>query len=338
MHELVWKSPSALWLLWALPVLIGSAVLAHRGTRRAALAFAGAVMAPRLMPPLNAAGPIRRTALVVAGLGLAVVAAAGPAFGVYYLPTKARGLDLAVVLDVSRSMLADDGGDTRLGRARSAISWLVDDLRGDRAGLVLFAGQTVQACPLTLDRGFSRTALERAGPGAVGRGGTQIGPALDEALRMPDTSWDRDKLVLLVTDGGDQESFPKTAAERLEERKVRVIALGLGDPSDDAPLVLDGQVVRQADGQPVAARLNDALLRDLAAATNGMYVPPEAAHRLPDLYAEHFGELRRGDNQEVQEKHHRERYQWFLLPAILLLLAQAGAATYGARRAPASVS
>ena len=65
---------------------------------------------------------------------------------------------------------------------------------------------------------------------------------------------------------------------------------------------------------------------------------PEAAHRLPDLYAEHFGELRRGDNQEVQEKHHRERYQWFLLPAILLLLAQAGAATYGARRAPASVS
>jgi Ca-activated chloride channel family protein len=337
-QELVWKTPTALWLLWALPALVGLAVLAHRGTRRAAEAFAGTVMAPRLMPPLTVGGPIRRTVLLVSGLGLAAVAAAGPAFGVYYLPTKARGLDLAVVLDVSRSMLADDGGDTRLGRARSAISWLVEDLRGDRAGLVLFAGQTVQACPLTLDRGFFRTALDRAGPGAVGRGGTQIGPALDEALRMLDTSWDRDKLVLLVTDGGDQESFPKTAADRLKERKVRVIALGLGDPSDDAPLVLDGQVVRQADGQPVAARLNDSLLRELAVTTDGMYVPPDAAVRLPDLYAEHFGDLRRGDNQEVQEKHHRERYQWFLLPAILLLLAQAGAATYGTRRASGSVS
>ncbi|MGA0870364.1 MAG: hypothetical protein ACO3UM_15645, partial [Planctomycetota bacterium] len=71
MNELVWKTPSALWLLWSLPALIGLAVLAHRGTKRAAMAFAGRGMAPRLLPPLGAGGPIRRTAFVVAGIGLA---------------------------------------------------------------------------------------------------------------------------------------------------------------------------------------------------------------------------------------------------------------------------
>jgi Ca-activated chloride channel family protein len=328
----IWNNGSAFWLLWALPVVVGLAAFAHARVRRAARQFAGPVMTPRLMPPLSARGPLRKIGLLSLGLALAIVAAARPAFGVFYLPTTARGLDLVVVLDVSRSMLADDRGETRLGRARSAVSWLADELAGDRVGLLLFAGQAVQACPLTLDRGFFRSVLERAGPGSVGRGGTKIGPALDEALRMLDTSWDRDKLVLLVTDGGDQESFPKTAAERLTDRKVRVIALGLGDAGENAPLVLDGQIVRQADGQPVSARLNEQLLRDLALATDGMYVPPDAAHRLPALYAEHFGEARRGDNQEVQEKHHRERFQWFLVPAFVLLVWQAGASAYSRRR------
>ncbi|MFO1050850.1 MAG: VWA domain-containing protein [Planctomycetota bacterium] len=335
MSDLVWNDAPAFWLLWLLPVLVATAIWSHHRVKRAAQQFAGTVMTPRLLPPLSGRGPFTRTALLTGGLLLCIVAAAGPAWGVFYRPAVARGLDLVVALDVSRSMLADDAGDTRLGRAKSAINWLADELAGDRVGLLLFAGQNVQTCPLTLDRGFFHAALNAAGPALVGRGGTKIGPALDEALRMLDTSWDRDKLVLLVTDGGDQESFPKAAADRLREKKVRVITLGLGRADPGAPLILEGKVVRQKDGQPVSARLNDTLLKDLAVATQGMYVPPEAAHRLPELYAEHFGSARRGQNQEVQEKLHREQFQWFLVAGFLLLLCQAGASNYPRRRGTA---
>ncbi|MCC6781524.1 MAG: VWA domain-containing protein, partial [Planctomycetes bacterium] len=332
LDELVWRHDSAFWLAWVLPLIVLAAVFAHRRVVRAAEQFAGRTMSPRLLPPLAAKGPAQKTACFVLGLALAIVAAAAPAFGVIYRPTVARGLDLCVVLDVSRSMLADDAGDTRLARARSAIRWLVDGLDGDRVGLLLFAGQTLQTCPLTLDRGFFHAALAAADPGLVGRGGTKIGPALDEALRMLDTSWDRDKLVLLVTDGGDQESFPKTAAERLREKQIRVISLGLGRADEGAALVIDGKIVRQQDGQAVSARLNDALLKELALTTEGMYVPPESAHRLPELYDQHFANLRRGRHDELQEKLHRERYQLFLAPALLLLLWQAGRAAYPRRR------
>ncbi|MEM7200053.1 MAG: VWA domain-containing protein [Planctomycetota bacterium] len=331
--EIVWRNGAAFWLLWILPVLAGLAVLAHRGVRQAARRFAGAVMTPRLLPPLDASGPLGKTALLTGGIALAVVAAARPAWDVYYLQTGARGLDLVVALDVSRSMLADDRGDSRLGRAKSAISWLVQELPGDRAGLLLFAGTTTRACPLTLDRGFFETSLRAANPDSVGRGGTKIGPALEDALRMLDTSWDRDKLVLLVTDGGDQESFPKTAAEALRKKNVRVLSLGLGQAEEGAPLVLDGQIVRRKDGQPVMARLNDGLLKELAVDTQGMYVPPEEAHRLAALYRENFGHLRRGQNQELQEKHYREKYQWFLIAGLVLLLLQAGRSGYRRRRA-----
>lgn len=331
--EVNWNNAPAFWLAWVLPLLVASAVVAHRGVVRAAERFAGRTMTPRLLPPLHASAAAAKTAWFLGGVMLAIVAAASPGWGVVYRPVAARGLDLVVALDVSRSMLADDAGDSRLGRARSAIGWLVDALEGDRVGLLLFAGQTVQTCPLTLDRGFFRGALADANPALVGRGGTKLGPALDEALRMLDTSHDRDKLVLLVTDGGDQESFPKAAAARLAEKGVRVIALGLGRADEGAPLVIEGKIVRTQDGQPVSARLNDALLKELATSTKGMYVPPDAAHRLPELYAEHFGALRRGQHEEMQEKLHREQYQWFLVPGFVLLLVQAGRSPYRRRRA-----
>ncbi|MBI5851323.1 MAG: VWA domain-containing protein [Planctomycetes bacterium] len=331
--EVNWNNAPAFWLAWVLPLLVASAVFAHRGVARAAERFAGRTMTPRLLPPLHASAAAAKAAWFLGGVMLAIVAAASPGWGVVYRPVAAHGLDLVVALDVSRSMLADDAGDSRLGRARSAIAWLVDALEGDRVGLLLFAGQTVQTCPLTLDRGFFRGALADANPALVGRGGTKLGPALDEALRMLDTSHDRDKLVLLVTDGGDQESFPKAAAERLAEKGVRVIALGLGRADEGAPLVIEGKIVRTQDGQPVSARLNDALMKELATSTKGMYVPPDAAHRLPDLYAEHFGALRRGKHEEMQEKLHREQYQWFLVPGFVLLLVQAGRSPYRRRRA-----
>jgi hypothetical protein len=333
MSDFGWKNLDALWLLWLLPAVAVLAALAHVGTRRAADSFAGPVMRRRLMPDLGAAGPLLRGVLFGLGLGLVVVALAQPSWNFDYVTRSARGVDVVVALDLSRSMLADDGGETRLERARSAISDLVEDLPGDRLGLVGFAGEQTVFCPLTHDRGFFLQSLRNASPDTVGRGGTLIGPALERALAVLEKEHGRDKVILLVTDAGDQDSFPKTAAQALAKQRVRVVALGIGrtGSNEKAPLVLDGQVVRDADGNPVSARVDEDLLREIATATQGLYIPPGQSHRLRELYRKYVDPLEKGESKEMQEKQRREQYQWFLLPGILLLVLQAGMAPYRSR-------
>lgn len=328
MSDIVWSRPEWLRLLWILPVFVPLAIWSHRRTVRAARRFAGEVMAERLMPKLSPLGPGLGTAGFVLGVGLVILSAAGPAWDFEYVPVEATGLDVAVVLDVSRSMLADDGGESRLERARALIDGLASELTGDRIGLVLFAGETLVTCPLTFDRAFLRQALREAAPGVAGRGGTFIGPALDAGLELLDENRERDKVLILVTDAGDQDSFPRRAAERLAEREVQVVALGIGrTASPDQPLVIDGQIIRD-EGKPVPAAVDTQLLRDLAEATRGIAIPPDESFRLNELYARHVAPLDRGVGETREEKRWIDRFQWFLLPGILLLVASAFAWSY----------
>ena len=170
MSQVIWQNDGALWLLWVVPGIVVAAVYAHRRTQRAARLLVGDVMTRRLMPDLAASGPLVRVGLFVAGYVLVIVALARPCWDYDYVSVEARGVDVVVALDVSRSMLAMDGGETRLDRARSALADLVADLPGDRVGLLLFAGDRVLTCPLTYDRGFFLQALRGASPDAVGRG------------------------------------------------------------------------------------------------------------------------------------------------------------------------
>lgn len=334
MNDVIWKDIDALWFLWLLPLAGVLAVVAHRRTRRAARMLVGDVMTRRLMPDLSPSGPLLRGLLFTTGAGLVIVACARPCWDFDYITIDARGVDVVVALDVSRSMLADDGGESRLDRAKAAVRGLVEGLTGDRVALLLFAGERVLTCPLTHDRGFFMQALAEASPEYAGRGGTKIGPALESALEVLDEDHGRDKVCVLVTDAGDQDSFPKTAAGRLARRNVRVIGLGIGrTEAPNEPLVLDGQVVRRADGTPVLARVDEALLRDIVAKTHGLYIPPEQTHRLEELYRRYVDPLEKGEAEELQERQYREQYQWFLLPGLLLLIIQAGLSPYRKRAA-----
>ena len=186
MSGLIWKEIDALWLLWVLPAVALVTVIAHRRTRSAARRLVGDVMTRRLMPDLSGAGPALRAGLFIVGVGLVVIALARPCWDYDYITVDARGVDVVVALDVSRSMLADDGDESRLDRAKAALANLVDGLPGDRVGLLLFAGDRVLTCPLTYDRGFFSQVLEDASPQSVGLGATRIGPALEESLEVLD--------------------------------------------------------------------------------------------------------------------------------------------------------
>jgi Ca-activated chloride channel homolog len=322
-----WENPSFLWGLWLLPVLVVVLVYAHR--RRAAVArkFVDPVMVTRLMPPSRSTRSwIKGTALVL-GVACLILAAARPRWGVYFEHVSARGVDLFVLLDVSKSMLAQDVAPSRLERAKSDIQDLLKRLSGDRAGLIVFAGAAVVKVPLTTDQGFFRMALAEVDTSSAPRGGSLIGDAIRKALVAMPEQQDRDQVLVLITDGEDQDSFPEEAARQAAQANVKIITVGLGDPQAGARIpVPDSQghpQYVQHDGREVVSRMDERLLKDIAITTGGAYIPAQTrAYDLGQIYDDHLAKLTRGEIRADKRKRYGEQFQVFVVLGLGLLLVQ----------------
>lgn len=321
---MIWDDAQWLYLLWALPGLAWLLWRGHRRGRAALQRFADPVMAARIAPLAAGSRQFLKGALLLAGVAGLVVAAARPRFGVYFEEVSARGVDLFVCLDVSRSMLAQDVKPSRLGRARSDILDLLPKLEGDRVGLIAFAGRPVVACPLTTDQGFFRSALAEVSPASAPRGGSLIGDALRKALDSMPEAAGRDQAVLLISDGEDQDSLPLDAADRAAARGVRVFTVGLGDPQEGGRIPVTNQAggttYLQHEGEVVWSQLDEELLKEMALRTGGAYVPAGTRdYDLGRVYSEHLASLAEGEYASEKRKRYRDRFQVFLLLGLICL-------------------
>lgn len=322
-----WGNPEVLFALWLVPLTGFLLVYAHRRKRRAALRFLDGGMAERLAP---VSGPGRlwvRAVLMMSAVGLLITAAARPRFGVVVEQVTARGVDLYVLLDVSRSMLAEDVAPNRLDRAKSDILDLLPRLQGDRVGLIVFAGAPVELVPLTTDHGFFRMALDDADPDSAPRGGSLIGDAIRRAMEGLEERRDRDQVIVLISDGDDHESFPLEAAGQAAERGIRVIAIGLGDTSEGARIPQrreDGTLTyAQHEGEEYWSKMNATLLEKIAVRTSGAWVPARnLAYDVGQIYEERLAGLTRGELRSEHRRRFREQFQVFSIAGLLLLLCE----------------
>ena len=319
-----WQHPEYLYSI--LPLCAAWLVLAldsNRRRRRARETFASEAMWSRILP---AESDIRfwiklllREIAIVTGL----VALAGPRFGTEYEQVIPRGADLYVLIDVSRSMLADDVPPSRLGRAKADVSSLLNRLQGERVGLIAFAGQAVVKCPLTVDYDSFRRSLEELDPDSAPRGGTAIGDAIRKGLEVFHSNADRDQAMILITDGDDQQSYPLEAAAVARERHVTIFTIGLGDSERGAriPQKGDKKSYIEYQGEQVWSKLDGSLLEQIALNTSGVYVPAGTrAYDLGELYTNHL-HGRHGPESATQQKIRRsERFQIFLAMALAALL------------------
>ncbi len=324
---MVWQHPELLLALWALPLVAGLLWLAERRRQRAAERFVASRMAARLMPGASGVRPWLKGSLVILGLAALIVATARPRFGVYYETVVQRGVDCFILLDVSRSMLAEDVAPNRLERARSDIRDLLPRLRGDRVGLIAFAGQPIVQVPLTTDQAYFREVLDRTDPTSAPLGGSLMGDAIRKALSSMKERRDRDQLIILITDGEDQESEPLEAAKVAQSRGVQIFTIGLGSSAEGARIPIRGDDGRvrylKHDGQEVWSRMDEKLLQEIALETRGTYVPARTTlYDLGKIYDEYFVDLARGESRSEQRKRYREQFQLFVCVGILLLLAE----------------
>jgi len=322
-----WENPAILLGLAILPAAAGLLLYADRRRRADATRFADAVMVPRLMPAKSGRLPGIKAVVFLLGLGLLVVAAARPRFGKTTEQPSRRSADVFLLLDVSRSMFAEDvaPAPNRLAEAKAEAKELLDRLMGDRVGLVLFAGEATLRAPLTTDHGFVREAIDKADPSLAPRGGTRIGRAIAKALSAMPKERDRDHVMVLLTDGEDHDPDAFKEAVNAAGKGVKIFTLGFGDAIRGSripvPTKSGERVFLEYQGREVVSRLNEDLLK--AVALEGTYLPAgPGTGCIARLYHDHLAGLARTELREAHRTRYREQFQWFLGLGLILLLVE----------------
>ena len=313
-----------LWLVAAAALLI---VYGLSARRRSLHRFADATLLAHLVPNFSLPRCVVRAGLLILAMIALVAAMIDPRWGVRYEDVHRRGVDILFVVDVSRSMLAEDVKPNRLGRAKQAIHDVVDELAGDRVGLISFAGVPAVKCPLTIDYGAFRLSLNELAPESAARGGSLLG----DALRLAGESFTDEakdaKIVIVLSDGEDQGSYPVEAARKLlEDKGVKVFTVGIGDPIEGARIPVDQNgrtVFLTHDGQEVWSKMNGAVLQEMALSAGGAYVPARTdAFDLGDVYHQKIAPSASTESQSTRIAIYDPKYQWFAGIALVLLLAE----------------
>ena len=318
------------WLLLLLSVIPVVGVvwlwLYRRAQSRLSLLIAPALQG-KLMPARPKATFYIQFVLVLTGLTFLAFAAARPQWGRKDEKVFTRGRNLVIALDVSRSMLAADVHPNRLERAKTDIMDLIEDLKGDRAALIAFRNKGSLLCPLTTDYSFLRQALDGVSPESAPRGETDLGDAIRKSLEALDPALDEYNAILLISDGEDLKGGAIDASNEAAKRNIPIFTVGIGDSAGTTIPSEDGKGTLQFKGTAVQTKLMDATLSAIAQASNGRYIPlgtAGTAHTtLGAIYRRHLRQIAAKEQQEQIENRYQERYQLFLFPAALCLLAAA---------------
>ncbi|MEI6084474.1 MAG: VWA domain-containing protein [Verrucomicrobiota bacterium] len=318
---------TGLWWLAAVPVLVLLLVWAFRARRRALESFAAQPLADRLTKSVRPVARRWKAVLLVAGIFWSVLALAQPRWGFEWRKVNRKGVDVLVLLDVSKSMLTEDVRPNRLTQAKFAVEDLLAKLQGDRAGLIVFAGTAFVQCPLTIDYEACRLALRDADPRIIPRGGSAIGPAIRTALKAFEAGEGRDRAIVLITDGEETEADALAAAEEAAKAGVRIYAIGVGSVEGELiPVREDGKAMeflKDSEGKVVKSRLDEETLKQLALKTQGIYVRSAAGDfGMETVYEKGIAQLQRKEYEEQLQKKFFERFQWPLGIGLLLLVLE----------------
>lgn len=313
------EHPEYFSLLWAAPVAV-LVWLSYLWWRRRVLSR---LVAPSVQERVLPGWSVRRfwlkNALLLAAMVLLVVAAANPRRGVRQQVAEQRSADVFLVFDISQSMLAQDVPPSRLERAKIFARQLVRALTGERTGLVFFAGSAYAAMPLTTDYEAADMLLRALTPDLISTQGSNIGAALLTAAERFDPNPGAGRAIVLISDGEDHEGAVPKALNKLRDAGIIVFCAAIGS-AEGAPIPLsDGEYKRDAEGQIVHTRANDALLLQIAKATRGEHYRVEQGEAAIRAIRREIGQLERRAVQARSFEEFESYYPWFALPAFLLL-------------------
>ena len=326
---MAWLHPEYLWTLAAVPTVVALFLWAAWQRKQAFRRFGESSLVRRLTASVSTRRRRWKAAFVVLGVMLLSLTLAGPQLGTKLREVKREGVDMVIALDVSLSMRAEDVAPNRLDRAKNEIKKLLNDLRGDRVGLVIFAGDAFIQCPLTTDYSAVRLFLDVADPALLPTPGTDFSAALKMAVQAFEAPTEaeedpRSRALLIVSDGENHVADLDAILEEARQQSIIIYASGVGEATGaPIPLYRSGRQIgykKDLKGEIVQTRLEEDGLKALAA--DGAYFRiARTSSSLPEIITA----LERLDKAEFgadQFEEYESKYQWPLFVALLLLFAE----------------
>ena len=313
-----------LHFLWAIPLFAFVLMVRHRRRQRSLGMFAEQSLLKKLTLEDHKGKRFLKALLLLFALGILVFALAGPRWGSHYQEVSRKGVDIMMLVDVSRSMMVEDVEPNRLERATREIIDFLKVVEGDRVGLTAFAGTAFVQCPLTLDYAALEMFLNVLQPGIIPVPGTDLGKAIETGLSGFNAKTETDKVMLLITDGEDNEKQGLKAARKAADQGVKIFVFGMGDPSGGPiPAGKDqGGFKKDQDGNLVLSKLDEKALQEIALTTGGGYVRSMAGDLdLDILYFDGIKEKTEAQTLKSGKiKVYEEHFNLFILAALMLLL------------------
>ncbi len=314
-----------LWGLLIIPLLAMFFAWSRISRRRALKKFGQQEILGQLMPYSSGNRPVVKFIILMLALAFFIVGIARPQFGSKLKTEKREGVELMIALDVSNSMMAEDIQPNRLERAKRAISRLIDRLKDDKIGLIVFAGDAYTQLPITSDYNSAKLFLNSVNTQIVPKQGTAIGAAIDLARKSFTPNGEANKAIVIITDGENHEDDALASAKAALDEGAIVHTIGMGLPSGSPiPVLRNGQTdyLKDRDGNVVVTKLNEQMLEQIAAAGGGIYV--RANNAQVGLNAL-FDEINAMEKQEMETRTYSEyddQFQYFFAVGLFLLLLE----------------
>jgi len=317
--------PQFLYLLLLIPLWVLIFVYAQSRKKKALSDFGDLSLVMRLLPEYSGTRQIFKFILWSIAWMLIVIGMSDPQTGSKLEKIKRKGVDMVFALDVSNSMMAQDITPNRLERAKQAIIHLLGKLENDRVGLITFAGKAYVQMPLTTDYSATRLFLSNINPGMIPVQGTAIGDAIEtSASSFGNTK--QSKAIIIITDGENFEDDATGAARSAASKGIRVYTIGIGLP-EGAPIPMySGSTQigykKDASGATVITRLNESMLQEIAKAGKGIFVRANNSQSGVQEVFDQINKLEKSEYSEAYFSDYEDRFQFFILAALILILSE----------------
>ncbi|HEY8929953.1 MAG TPA: VWA domain-containing protein [Mucilaginibacter sp.] len=315
-----------LWGLWLIPAFILLFISVSRWKTKAVRSLGDKEVVGRMMPDVSFSRPWLKFILFSIAFGMLVIGAADPQIGSKMEEEKRKSADLMILLDVSNSMLSQDLAPSRLENAKRALSQLVDNLQGDRLGIIVFAGQAYVQMPITTDYSAAKIFINTINTNMVPTQGTAIGAAIDLGMKSFDFKDGTGKAMIIITDGENHEDDAVAAAKAATDKDVTVHVIGVGSPEGaPIPIYQGGRQVgfhTDSVGKNVISKLDENMGKEIAAAGNGAYVRATNANSGLGIVMEQIAKIQRKTVDTKSFKDFEDRFQIFIALAFVLLVIE----------------
>ncbi len=327
MEVLRFRYPLFLHGLWGVLLLIIFFVLIYRHKETLLQRFGHLELIKRILPGYDKRRVVWKNIFFILAYIFLVIALADPQIGTKLEQVKRKGVDIIMALDVSNSMKAEDIKPNRLEKAKHEIVRFIDLLKGDRIGLVAFAGMAHLVCPLTLDYGAAKLFLQMMDTDLIPVQGTALGDAIKVAMKAFNQKDRKHKVLILITDGEDHEGDPVKVAKEAAKEGIIIYTIGIGSPQGVPIPVYDRNgnevgFMKDRNGNVVTTKLDMATLQKIAFVTNGKYyMATSGQSELEKIY----GEINKMEKKELSARkfsQYEDRYQIFALIGLIFVLLE----------------